>query len=53
MRAIPATNTVIDRLFFLMASFAHIMNLIHGQLENTRFVFTGRTEVRLGASEYT
>ncbi len=42
MSALPATNTVIISLFFLMANFTHIMNLIHGQLENTRFVFTGR-----------
>jgi hypothetical protein len=34
-----------------MVNFAHIMNLIHGQLENTRLVFTGRAEVRLEASK--
>jgi len=28
-----------------------IMNLTHIQLGNTKFVFTGRTGVRLGGSE--
>ena len=35
-----------------MVNFPHIMSLIFCQMGNTKFVFTGRTGVRLGGSEY-
>jgi hypothetical protein len=35
-----------------MVNFVHIMNLIHSYSGYAKFVFTGRTGVRLGGSEY-
>jgi len=35
-----------------MLNCAHTMRLIYSYAGNTKFVFTGRTVVRLGVSEY-
>jgi hypothetical protein len=35
-----------------MINFVHTMNLIHSYSGNAKFVFTERTGVRLGGSEY-
>ncbi len=36
-----------------MVNFIPYMNLIICQMGNAKFIFTGRTGVRLGGSEYT
>jgi len=35
-----------------MVNFSSTMNKTHYQLVNTKFIFTGRTRVRLGGSGY-
>lgn len=42
------TLTHIDSIFFIMVNFMSPMNLINCQMGNAKFVFTGRTGVRLG-----
>ena len=41
-----------DSLVFIMVNLPPVMDPVRYQMENTKFVFTGRTRVRLGGSEY-
>jgi len=49
---ISVNYTDIDIVFFIMVNFSSTMNKTHYQLVNTKFIFTGRTRVRLGGSGY-
>jgi len=42
----------VDSLFFIMVNLPPTMKSTRYPMERTKFVFTGRTEVRLGGSEY-